>query len=215
MIYYALLLNASKMDGNPFLNFIWQSAIELPAVFAGRYLGDKIGRRFTQVSCFLCAALTCLPIILIVQFPEYSTITSTLVVVIRFNVSIIFFAIHLQVMEIYPTCLRQTGFSVMAVVANLMGLLGPYIVYIGTTYDVRYPYMIMGILFLTAGMTAFFLPETLGQRLPESLAEAQEFGKGQPMWGIPKSNIIKKDSDDDSVKMNDVKEKLNKPEYAP
>lgn len=39
MIYYALVLNASKMDGNPFMNFIWQSAIELPAVYTGKLLG--------------------------------------------------------------------------------------------------------------------------------------------------------------------------------
>uniref|UniRef100_A0A336MX72 CSON006225 protein n=1 Tax=Culicoides sonorensis TaxID=179676 RepID=A0A336MX72_CULSO len=192
MIYYAMVLNASKMDGNPFLNFIWQSVIELPAVFAGRYLGDKIGRRFTQVAAFVCAAITSVIVIFLVQNPDYATLTSALVVVIRFCVSVIFFAIHLQAMEIYPTCLRQTGFSVMSVVANLFGLLGPYIVYLGTTYDVRYPYLIFGILFASGGITAFFLPETLGQRLPESLAEAQEFGKGQPTWGLPKSNIVHK-----------------------
>lgn len=50
--------------------------------------------------------------------------------------------------------------------------------------------MIMGVLFLTAGIAGFFLPETLGQRLPETLEDAQEFGKRQPMWGIPKSEIV-------------------------
>lgn len=93
-------------------------------------IGDKIGRRFTQVISFCLACLICIPVIIIVQNPDYSTITSLLAVAIRFNVSIIFFVIHLQAMEIYPTCLRQTGFSVMSVVANLMGLLGPYIVYL-------------------------------------------------------------------------------------
>lgn len=73
----------------------------------------------------------------------------------------------------------------------------------------------MGVLFLSGGMSAFFLPETLGQRLPESMAEAQEFGKGQPMWGIPKSNIIHKDEEKASDKQEDSKEKLNQPEYAP
>lgn len=68
--------------------------------------------------------------------------------------------------------------------------------------------MIMGVLFLTGAMTAFFLPETLGQRLPESMAEAQEFGKGQPFWGLPKSNI----HDD---KEETTKEMLNQAQFAP
>lgn len=130
MIYYTLILNASKMDGNPFLNFAWQSGIELPAYYIGQMLGDKIGRRFTQALTFLMAMLICIPILFIVQDPDYSIVTSVLAVMIKFNIAVNFFAINLQAMEIYPTCLRQTGFSIMTVVANTMGLLGPYIVYL-------------------------------------------------------------------------------------
>jgi len=130
LIYYTLILNASKMDGNPFLNFAWQSAIELPAYYIGQMLGDKIGRRFTQTFSFGLAMLTCVPILFIVQHPEYSLYVSVLTIVVKFNVSINFFACNLQAMEIYPTCLRQTGFSIMTVVANVMGVFGPYIVYL-------------------------------------------------------------------------------------
>lgn len=134
MVYYTLVLNASKMDGNPFLNFAWQSGIELPAYYIGQLLGDRIGRRFTQAITFMFATLTCIPILFIVQNPDYSTLTSGLAILIKFNISVNFFAINLQAMEIYPTCLRQTGFSIMTVVSNTMGLLGPYIVYLVSHY---------------------------------------------------------------------------------
>lgn len=37
--YFTLILNSSKMGGNPFLNFLYQSAVELPAYYLGRYMG--------------------------------------------------------------------------------------------------------------------------------------------------------------------------------
>lgn len=40
MILYTSALNASKLDGNPFLLFAGQSAVELPAYYAGQFLGE-------------------------------------------------------------------------------------------------------------------------------------------------------------------------------
>jgi hypothetical protein len=47
-------------------------------------------------------------------------------------------------MEIYPTCLRQSGLAAGTIVANTLAVFGPYIVYLGTEYDVRYPYVVLG-----------------------------------------------------------------------
>lgn len=75
----------------------------------------------------------------------------------------------------------------------------------------------MGLMLFGGAISAMFLPETLGQRLPETMAEAKEFGRGQPFWGVPKSNIVhvKKDESGDEMENGDVKEKLNQPEFAP
>lgn len=40
------------------------------------------------------------------------------------------------------------------------------------------PLLIMGILTVSAGIASMFLPETLGIDLPQTLEEAEEFGKG-------------------------------------
>lgn len=62
-------------------------------------------------------------------------------------------------------------------------------------------------------MATLFLPETLKQRLPGSLEEAKLFGKDQPFWGLPKSNL----SDEAASKEDDegVKQKLNVTTEAP
>lgn len=144
LTYFVLVLNSTRMGGNPFLSFLYQSAIELPGFVFGRWIGDRIGRRLTNAFSFLLIALTCIPIIAIVQYSEYESISTPLVVFVKFCTSIVFFAVNLQAMEIYPTCLRQSGISIGAICANSFGVFGPYVVYLGTEYDVRYPYMIMG-----------------------------------------------------------------------
>lgn len=143
LTYFVLVLNSTRMGGNPFLSFLFQSAIELPAYVIGRWVGDRVGRRFTNACSFLCITLTCIPIILIVQYNEYEAITTAMVVFVKFCSSITFFAVNLQAMEIYPTCLRQSGISIGAICANSFGVFGPYIIFLGTEYDVRIPYIVM------------------------------------------------------------------------
>lgn len=50
--------------------------------------------------------------------------------VMKFFVSMTFYAVYLQSVETYPTCLRQTGTSLGIVASNTFGMLGPYIVYL-------------------------------------------------------------------------------------
>jgi hypothetical protein len=82
-------------------------------------------------------------------------------------------------MEIYPTCVRQSGIAIEAMTANIFGIFHSYIVYLGTEYDVRYPYMILGILCFVGFIATLLLPETLHHKLPNTLEEAKTFGKTQ------------------------------------
>lgn len=49
---------------------------------------------------------------------------------IKFGISIAYYAITLQSIEVYPTCLRQTGTAFGGVLASAFNALGPYIVYL-------------------------------------------------------------------------------------
>ena len=197
LTYFVLVLNSTRMGGNPFLSFLYQSAIELPAFIVARWVGDRVGRRLTNSVAFMVITITCIPVIAVVKYSEYAVFAATLVVFVKFCTSIAFFVVNLQAMEIYPTCLRQSGISIGAICANSLGIFGPYVVFLGTEFDVRYPYMIMGKLWLSSrqlvssdfsnlGGLCFFgsicglmLPETLHHKLPNTLQEAKRFGKNQ------------------------------------
>nr|CAD7200913.1 unnamed protein product [Timema douglasi] len=61
----------------------------------------------------------------------------------------------------------------------------------GTTTDKRYTYGITALTTLLGAITTSFLPETLNQKLPETLADAAVFGKDQKFWALyQKSNIV-------------------------
>lgn len=44
--------SGEKTDGNPFLEFAWQTAAEMPGNFLGAWLSDKIGRRYCGFTSF-------------------------------------------------------------------------------------------------------------------------------------------------------------------
>lgn len=60
--------------------------------------------------------------------PDMELVATGCAVMIKFFVSINFYVSNLQAMETYPTCLRQTGISIGSIVANIFGMLGPYVV---------------------------------------------------------------------------------------
>lgn len=59
MSYTVLIMSSGeKMDGNPFLEFAWQSAAEIPANIVGAWLAENIGRRYTGGIAFGITAIS-------------------------------------------------------------------------------------------------------------------------------------------------------------
>uniref|UniRef100_A0A1I8NHI3 Major facilitator superfamily (MFS) profile domain-containing protein n=1 Tax=Musca domestica TaxID=7370 RepID=A0A1I8NHI3_MUSDO len=129
--YFTLVLFSSRMNGNPFLNFLMQSIVEIPAYILGKYLGDKFGRRFTNSSSFFVSFLACIPLILLATDEKYEFVIMGLAAFIKFLNAVTFFTASLQGMEIYPTCMRQTGIALGTILANAVGVVAPYLVYLG------------------------------------------------------------------------------------
>ncbi|XP_055907554.1 carcinine transporter-like isoform X2 [Eupeodes corollae] len=203
--YFTLVLFSSRMGGNPFLNFSLQNFVELPACIVGKYLGDRYGRRLTNSISYLICFFACFPVIVLFQDSEYKYLMTLIAAFIKFLTAVVYFLLSLQSVEIYPTCLRQTGIALGTILYNSVGVLAPYLVHLGTKYDIRYPYLILGLMFLVAGVSGFFLPETLHNRLPDTLEEAKAFGKNQKFFSLPKPRCHHSSED----------EKLNQTKYAP
>ncbi|OXA51603.1 organic cation transporter 1 [Folsomia candida] len=196
VVYYGITLNTTQMSGNQFVNFFMLSIIELPSGMCGAYLVDRVGRRWTQVIFFCGCTLACAASAAIVQFLNNPVIEIISVVVAKFAITLTFLVVYLQGAEIFPTQLRSTGSGFASTVGAACGILGPIMVALGT-YNVSYPYWIMASLCFVGMISAAFLPETLNQTLPETIDDANKFGKGNRFWSLrPSIDLTKENSKD-------------------
>ena len=107
--------------------------------------------------------------------------------------------------EIFPTALRSTGSSFASLVATSASTIGPSMVYLGKA-NVSWPYICMGLLSLLGLTATSFIPETRNRKLPDTLCEANDFGKYDKFFSLRLGN-------EDSVKQRKNSDK-NHPEKA-
>ena len=91
----------------------------------------------------------------------------------KFSSSVVFLIVYLYTAEIYPTKLRGMGLALTATMARIGGFIAPYISGIGVTSS-HTPFLIFGGSALLGGLSATFLPETRGEKLPETIEEVEE-----------------------------------------
>ncbi|XP_049861669.1 solute carrier family 22 member 7-like [Schistocerca gregaria] len=184
-----MMFNIGNLGGNPFLAYMVQGAFEFPGNLAAHFLGNRFGRRFTEAFSLLGATLVSVAIIIVMTVSGPDWMVNSGAVLLRFFSSMSLFTNIIQSMEIHPTCVRQIGSAIeWAVIAAMIGV-APYIVYLGELVDRRCLYGVLGILLFLAAVVTSFLPESLHERLPETLEDATNYGACQKYWSLP---VIKK-----------------------
>ncbi|KAK6631354.1 hypothetical protein RUM44_005880 [Polyplax serrata] len=183
LCYYVITLSVTTMSGNPFMNFFWQSLVELPGYVLGKVMSDKIGRRWTHAISYAFGSFFCLAAV-VAQTIGADHLILILITLVKLTLTTSFYVVWLRTIEIYPTCVRQTGTSIGGTVSNIIGITGPYIIYLGATIDVRLPNAVLFIMILIGFSCSVFLPETLNKKLPETLEDAKAFGKNQKFWSF-------------------------------
>lgn len=185
LIYYTVILQVTGMSGNPYLNFFLQAVVEFPGFILGRIISDKLGRRWTQGTAYMLSALCLLLITTVTQVGSLQWLVTSLVVGVKFLITITVYVGYLLNTEIYPICVRQSGSSVGFTGSGTLGVVAPYIAYLGSAVGVNYPYFILAGLALLGAVCSLLLPETLNEKLPETLADAAQFGLNQKFWSLP------------------------------
>lgn len=89
-----------------------------------------------------------------------------------------FRVIYVYAPELYPTEVRSTGLGLGSMAARIGGVAAPQIIPLQERYP-WLPYTIFGIVTLTAGIAALWLPETFQQPIHQTLPEAEAFYKNQ------------------------------------
>lgn len=86
--------------------------------------------------------------------------------------------------ELLPTVVRAQGVAFIHIMGYVASIVAPFVVYLANISP-SLPLIVLGILGIFGGLLSLLLPETLGHDLPQTLADGEEFGRGQKIWDFP------------------------------
>ncbi|CAL1269584.1 unnamed protein product [Larinioides sclopetarius] len=171
--YSGLTYNIRNLYGNEFLNFFLLSVVEVPGNLTFWFLMDRYGRRWSASLGFILIGIICL--IPLLNFNSSDIIASMLA---KFLISGIFMITDQQGSELFPTVFRTFGIGTGKTIATAATLFIPYIAML-SQYGRALPFLIIGLTSFITGVLGTFLPETLNENLPQTVTDAEEFGRDQ------------------------------------
>ncbi|KAL7033716.1 hypothetical protein ACKWTF_007690 [Chironomus riparius] len=172
--YYGLSLSSGKLGGNPFFNLFIMSLVEIPSYLAVILLLDRLGRRSITSSFMVVGGTAC---ILAVFMAQKSTESTTTVFIGKLFIAGSFAVIYNYSTELFPTVVRSSLMGLGSMMARLSGALTPLII-LFDSLNPKIPAIIFGAVSVVSGLWVLLLPETNGQKMPESLEDGENFGKG-------------------------------------
>merc|ERR1712226_1809710 len=208
--YTQLTLNVGNMGGNTFVNFFLLAVIEGPATYLGLVFADRFGRRWSHTITLAFNTLVFAITVCIANHHENDLVSqwsvSMLCMIAKFNCTMAFYFYYLQSIELFPTCIRNSGLGFIGTMASILGLVGPHITGLGTV-DERIPLGAMGLINLVAAIASSFLPETVGCDLPETLVAAAKYRRDQCYFSyVRNGKVVNCPSLTNKLKVQGIKE---------
>ncbi|KAL0858895.1 hypothetical protein ABMA27_011327 [Loxostege sticticalis] len=188
MVFDGHVRNVGSLGLDMFLTFTVATFTEFPADVLLTLTLDILGRRWLAFgSMALSGIFSFLATTVPIGIPS-----ATLAIIGRFAVNISYNIGMQYAAEILPTVVRAQGLALIHITGYVATILVPYIVYMATiaTYI---PLLILGVLGVFGGCLCLFLPESMGQRMPTTIQDGEDFGKGQRFWEFPCCSRQKED----------------------
>ncbi|XP_070573944.1 organic anion transporter 3-like [Ptychodera flava] len=171
---------------------IYMIGVMIGALVVGR-LSDRSGRKTMYLACLwslgifgtLTALTQTFAAYCILKFfiglvqPGGATFIGLKVIVMllgKFSISAGYGTVYVWTPEIYPTLLRNFGFSFCEFCASIGGVVAPLTVIVAYN-NIVIPFMIFGSLSLVAGFLVLLLPETKDKVMPRTIEEAENLAK--------------------------------------
>lgn len=167
-VYYGLTMAASNLGGNVYLSTTLSGLIEIPSCLIAVAIIDRLGRRLTLCGFMLVGGVACL----VIQFipPSFVVYTTTLALCGKLSIASSFAICYVHSAEIFPTEIRNSGMGIVSVAARFGGIVSPFILMLGDVVP-NLQFTALGAMTFIAGLLNLKLPETMGQPMPESVAD--------------------------------------------
>ncbi|XP_026469620.1 carcinine transporter [Ctenocephalides felis] len=177
-VYIGLSYYGPQLGSDPYVSFLLASLVEIPSYVVCWFLMDKWGRRWPLcLGMILAGILSSITVLL----PADAVITTlVLYLLAKSAISASFLIIYPFAGELYPTQVRGVGIGTSSYIGGLGLIAIPFITYLGVE-NLILPLVIMGAVSIFGGIAGLRLPETLHQKLPQTLEEGEAFGSD---WSV-------------------------------
>ncbi|XP_075994663.1 organic cation/carnitine transporter 2-like [Genypterus blacodes] len=164
--YFGMSFNSTGLHGNPYLNFVLLSAVEIPGYGLSWIVARSLPRRISFSAFLLLGALSLLLLSFISKRDPVATLS--LVLLGKFallgGVSVLFVFTG----EIFPTIIRTSALSSCTSASRLGSALSPYLLQLAAV-NAFLPWLMIGALSLLCVCFCVLLPETFGRPLPDTI----------------------------------------------
>ncbi|XP_075677374.1 organic cation transporter protein-like [Dermatophagoides pteronyssinus] len=168
LVYYGLSFLASDINQNIYLSMVLLMIVEFPGVLVASYLGD-FTRKYVLMGIMITGGCSCI----ISSFLSAGNLKMWLAILGKMSISGSFSLIYVYSAEIFPTILRITGLGMCSFCSRFGAMSAPYLLQLHLFGD-SFPFRVIGIITLLAGIVSILLPETKGKKLPDTLAEVEQ-----------------------------------------
>ncbi|XP_070567165.1 organic cation transporter protein-like [Ptychodera flava] len=178
LVYTGISLNTSNLGGNDYISAAISAAVEIPAAVLTFFFVEspRLGRRRSMVVMMTFGGCACL----VTPFmPSCGNVIWAGILILmlgKMSILMAYNTISVYANELYPTPLRSSGVGMCAMVGHVGSILSPQFIELQTVWA-PLTLLIFGVLSVIAGILILPLPETRGQKLPETMMEGENFGR--------------------------------------
>lgn len=182
LVYYGLMYNSGNLSDNLYIGALLSGLVEFPAYTMLIFTMDRWGRKPLFCTMTIFSGLSCIASALVnIWFKDIAWLSLTLSLFGKFAISSSFAIIYTLTAELFPTVVRNAALGLSSGVGRIGSITAPYITLAGTLIPSKIgkamPLIFFGAFALAGGLLSLMLPETLGENLPETIEDGENFGR--------------------------------------
>jgi len=176
MCYYGHVQNTSNLgEGNVYKSYFLGALVELPC-WSVPIIISKLGRRWPLLVFFATSGIA--GVVYGFISPEWPLTLLSVGLTGRMMVSGAYYICLQYGSEIFPTVIRGQGVALCEIVGGIAIFISPLVVFLAKVSPIL-PLLILGLCSIVGALATFFLPETAGRILPQTLEDGSKFGLDQ------------------------------------
>nr|XP_039269439.1 organic cation transporter protein-like isoform X1 [Styela clava] len=173
MVFYGLVLNIGNLAGNPYINGVINSFMDVFACIGTIFAVKKFSKSNLLACSFCFTGISCLTSMLF-RLQGFTVTSVVLAMMGKFAAAMNYKLVYVITTELFPTILRGTGLSLGSASARIGAILSPFAIMVQDKYP-WFMQTVFGSLSVIAGLCALAYPNTNNIKLMSTLEETEDF----------------------------------------